>query len=123
MNERFRHLLHLAVNALGLPGAGTWMAGRRVRGGIQIALSLGLMAGTLLGLARLAHLFWTRSTSQTPDHLATSWGIWLLETPAAAKALGFSLACAALYLANLLWSLATARPLRASPPPLPPSDG
>jgi hypothetical protein len=123
MNERFRHLLHLAVNALGLPGAGTWMAGRRVQGGIQIALSLALMAGTLLGLARLVHLFWTRSSSpQAPDVPFASWGIWLLETPEAIKALAFALACCVLYLANLAWSLVTARPLRTSPPPLPPSD-
>jgi hypothetical protein len=81
------------------------------------------MAGTLLGLARLVHLFWTRSSSpQAPDVAVASWGIWLLETPEAIKALAFALACCVLYLANLAWSLVTARPLRTSPPPLPPSD-
>jgi|GEM_PF-2084400 len=120
MKPSLPRLICALVNVAGLPGAGTLLAGRRMTGWCQVALSLALMAGTFLGLIRLIQLLWIKGAQAAGSSGLAYWTALLIETPEEWTALAIAVACAVLYLANLLWSLASARPRSAaSPPPLP----
>lgn len=113
-------LIYALVNVVGLPGAGTLLAGHKVTGWCQVGLSLSLMAGTLIGLIRLVQLLWAKASSSAGEYSLSSLSSGLvLETPAEWSALGLSVGCALLYFGNLAWSLATARPRPVHPPSLP----
>lgn len=111
-----RHLLLIAVNAAGLPGAGTWMSGRRRLGAVQMAVSLLLLGATLASMALLLALLGQRGVrpSQIPNMILENSP--LLQDPGEWTALALALIFVLLYLLNLAWALSCSRP---HPPPLP----
>jgi hypothetical protein len=110
------HGLLVMINALGCPGVGTVLAGRRRLGYLQVGIAFTLLLLTLVCMLmvgvsllrqgldgeRLRDVFLLRDVLEfTREDLS-----WL-----GAGCLSFIL-----YLGNMLWSLTTTRPM---PPPLP----
>jgi hypothetical protein len=116
MNAASRHLLFATINAIGLPGVGTLLAGRRVLGWTQAILALVLLCASFLGLLRLILLLHKRGLGYDSLPHILSLEVALIERPQEVHTLLLTMGFMGLYLLNLLWSVLTSRP--AGPPPL-----
>lgn len=109
-------LLLQVANIAGLPGAGTWMRGRRSLGLIQMLIALLLIGGTAVSLLSLFSSLWQRriTFSTLPDLIFR--GEPLIATPGELSALMAAVLCVILYLINMLWACTSTR---QKLPPLP----
>ena len=118
--NQFSRLLFAIVNAVGFPGVGTLLAGRTRTGWIQITLSFLLMVSSAVPLMALFIELYSRGLyfERLVDiiMLRDTWIFSQRELGLLTIAVSAVLA----YLANLLWSLTTTRPVHpTAPPPLP----
>jgi TM2 domain-containing membrane protein YozV len=118
--QSFTRILFALVNAAGFPGVGTLLAGRTRTGWVQITFSFILMVSSALPLMALFIELYSRGLyfERLVDiiMLRDTWIFSQRELGLLTLAVSAVLA----YLANLLWSLTTTRPVHpTAPPPLP----
>ena len=105
------------LNALGVVGVGTYLAGQRKIGVIQMILSLASFFLTIIPL-----FMFYRSTVLDGEGLF-SWYIGIFKgdrwAPESFFWLGWACLGSLFFLANWLWGWTTTRPVRKAPPPLP----
>lgn len=121
MPPRSTSWILVAVNALGFPGVGTILAGRRALGWVQLLVGFSLF---LLTLGLMAALFASlHQRGAGPRDLLSMFNLAnppdFHFNPHELRLIGLSVATMIVYLANVLWSVWSVRRLRRSvPPPL-----
>lgn len=123
MSHPVSRIIFVLVNALGLPGVGTVLAGRPRIGWIQMIVSLILLAASAIPLIALASELYLRGMTPTRlMNLLLLRDTWIFSEREWGL-VGIAVAAAVAYAANLLWSLTTTQPVQPpkTPPPLPPS--
>jgi len=118
MDNRLLRVVFAVLNTLGVVGVGTYLAGHRKTGVVQLGISLIALATTLIPFM----VFLSRANPNDQNFI--TWYLDLLshkaEIPLEAwKWFLFSLAGVGLFLVNLFWSWCTTRPKDSGPPPLP----
>lgn len=117
MSDNILRWVLALLNALGVVGVGTWLAGHRKTGIIQMVISVTAFSLTIVPL-----FFFYRATAQEGEGLLI-WYLALLKGEAWNSDgliwLGWSVLGMLLFAVNWLWGWTTTRPDRKSPPPLP----
>ncbi|MEM6886044.1 MAG: hypothetical protein AAF571_13535, partial [Verrucomicrobiota bacterium] len=119
MSSRLMRFVFGLMNMLGVAGVGTYMAGRKRMGIIQIILSL---TSFCLTLFPMLYLFSLIEKFEGVNFLVWQIGLYQGEYELRTeylKPFGISVAAVLLFLINLLWSLTTTKPVKDTPPPIP----
>ncbi|MEM6822845.1 MAG: hypothetical protein AAF558_13000 [Verrucomicrobiota bacterium] len=118
MNDGVLRLLFALFNCLGIAGVGTYMSGRKTVGIIQMIISLGAFALTLIPMVQLYR------QSNINDWPFFKWYIGLMLgdidwTLPMFYCVLLSFAGLVFFFMNLLWSFTTTKPIQPPPPPIP----
>ncbi|MEM1157938.1 MAG: hypothetical protein AAF649_06430 [Verrucomicrobiota bacterium] len=118
MNDRLMRIIFSLLNMLGIAGVGTYLAGRKHIGVIQIVLSLSFFS---LTLGSMLFLFALIKDTEGVSFFAWQIGVFQGEYDFHRdywKPFSVALISITLFGINLLWSLTTTKPASSSPPPI-----
>jgi hypothetical protein len=118
MSEKLLRLIFALLNMLGIVGVGTYLAGHKRVGCIQISISLIALALSVLPLFYLAHLIQQDGFGFIQWYIGLFTGSSRIEANYLPPFL-VMLAGVVLFAVNLAWSFTTTKPVQATPPPLP----
>lgn len=119
MNDRLMRIIFSLLNMLGVAGVGTYLAGRKRIGVIQIILSLTFFSMTLGGMLFLMGMI---KEIEGVNYLAWQIGVYQEKYEVRReymKPFLLALVSIVFFGANLLWSLTTTKPVKSTPPPMP----